>query len=241
MNYLVTISYDGSNFHGWAKQNSVRTIQSEVEKILQKIFNQSITIHGSGRTDAYVHAIAQTFSFIVKNSKIQPYALLKTLRNLSPDDIYFINVKVNEGMFHARFNAKNKTYQYVINNDKYDLFKNHYELFYPHKLNLPLLKKGAKLLIGTHDFKSFSTSDLNDTVRTINYIKFKKNKKHLFITINGDGFLRNMVRMIVGSLLDLNEHKKTIKDIQLLLNHPKKGSAITKIKASGLYLLKVNY
>jgi tRNA pseudouridine38-40 synthase len=185
--------------------------------------------------------VAQIFSFNVKKSKIQPYPLLKALRNLSPDDIYFVKVKVNEGMFHARFNAKNKTYQYVINNGKFDLFRDKYELFYSNKINLPLLKKGAKLLIGTHDFKSFSTSELTDTIRTINYIKFKKNKNHLYITINGNGFLRNMVRMIIGSLLDLNVNKKTLDDFKQLLKEPKKGSAISKAKAGGLYLLKVNY
>jgi tRNA pseudouridine38-40 synthase len=241
MNYLVTLSYDGSNFHGWAKQHNVRTVQEEIEKILQKIFNQPVPIHGSGRTDAYVHAIEQAFSFNVKKSKIQPHALLKGLRNLSPDDVYFIKVKVNEGMFHARFNAKNKTYQYVINNGKFNLFQNKYELFYPYQINLPLLKKGAKLLLHAHDFKSFSTSDLEDTIRTINYIKFKKNKNYLYITINGNGFLRNMVRMIVGSLLDLNETKKTLNTFKELLDRPKKGAAVTKAKAGGLYLLKVNY
>jgi tRNA pseudouridine38-40 synthase len=216
-------------------------VQGEIEPILARIFDQPVNIYGSGRTDAYVHAIAQTFSFSVKKTKIKPYALLKALRTIGPNDIYFVKVKTNEGMFHARFNAKNKTYQYVINNGKFDLFRNNYELFYPTKINLALLKKGSKLLIGTHDFKSFSTSELEDTTRTINYIKFKKNKNYLFITINGNGFLRNMVRMIVGSLLDLNENKKTIDDFKRLLNEPKKGSAITKVKAAGLYLVKVNY
>jgi tRNA pseudouridine38-40 synthase len=144
-------------------------------------------------------------------------------------------------MFHARFDAKNKTYQYIINNGKYDLFKSKYELFYPGKINLLLLKKGAKLLIGTHDFKSFSTSELNDTTRIINYIKFKKNLNRYYIIINGNGFLRNMVRMIVGALLDLNENKKTLEDFKRLLKEPKKGSAISKAKAGGLYLLKVYY
>jgi tRNA pseudouridine38-40 synthase len=168
-------------------------------------------------------------------------ALLIALRNLSPSDIYFVKAKVNDGMFHARFHAQNKTYQYVINNGSYDVFKNNYELFYPDKIKLPLLKKGSKLLIGSHDFKSFSTSDLNDTIRKINYIRFKQINHHLFININGDGFLRNMVRMIIGALLDLNEGKKSLLDIKKLLEYPKKGSAISKTKACGLYLLKVNY
>jgi tRNA pseudouridine38-40 synthase len=219
----------------------VRTVQEDIENILKKVFDQPITIHSSGRTDAYVHAIGQTFSFNVKKSQIQPKSLIVALRNLSPSDIYFTKIQINEGMFHARFNAKNKTYQYIINLGNYDLFRSRYELFYKKPIKLPLLKKAAKLLIGTHDFKSFSTSELPDTVRTINYIKFKKTKQGLLITVNGNGFLRNMVRMIVGSLLDLNENKKTIADFQQLLAKPAKGSAITKAKGCGLYLMKVNY
>jgi tRNA pseudouridine38-40 synthase len=209
--------------------------------MLQKIFNRSISVYVSGRTDAHVHAIAQTFSFNVKKIKIKPQVLLLALRKLSPSDIYFVKVKENDAMFHARFNTKNKTYQYVVNFDKYDVFKANYELFYPTKINLPLLKKGAKLFVGEHDFKSFTTSVFENTVRKINYIHFKKNQSKLFIIVNGNGFLRNMVRMIVGSLLDLNENKKTLNDLKKLLKEPAKGNAITKARACGLYLLKVNY
>jgi tRNA pseudouridine38-40 synthase len=219
----------------------VRTVQEEIEKIIKKIFDQNITIQCSGRTDAYVHAIGQTFSFNVKKSKINPKALLLALRSSGPTDIYFVNVKQVDGMFNARFSAKNKTYQYVINTSKYDLFKTNYELYYPTKINLTLLKKASKLLVGEHDFKSFSTSELDNTIRKINYIKFKKTKTHLLVEVNGNGFLRNMVRMIIGSFIDLNEGKKTILDIKNLLANPQKGSAINKIQAKGLYLIKVNY
>jgi tRNA pseudouridine38-40 synthase len=144
-------------------------------------------------------------------------------------------------MFHARFSAHNKTYQYVVNTGDYNVFKSRYELFYNRPIDLKLLKKTSKLFIGTHDFKSFSTSILDDTIRTINYIKFKSLNNSLIITINGDGFLRNMVRMIIGSLLDVNEHKKTMEHVAQLLKDPFKGSAITKVNGCGLYLLKVNY
>jgi tRNA pseudouridine38-40 synthase len=138
MNYLVTVSYDGSNFHGWAKQLNVRTVQEEIENIIKKIFNQNITIQCSGRTDAYVHAIGQTFSFNIKKSKITPKTLLTALRSSGPSDIYFIKVKQVDSMFNARFSAKNKTYQYVINTSEFDLFRANYELYYSKKINLPL-------------------------------------------------------------------------------------------------------
>jgi tRNA pseudouridine38-40 synthase len=114
-------------------------------------------------------------------------------------------------------------------------------LYYTHNINLPLIKKTAKLFIGKHNFKSFSTSELDDTIRIISSITFQKLNNHLTITIKANGFLRNMVRMIVGALLDVNERKKNIEQIKELLNNPEKGSSITKVKGCGLYLYKVNY
>ncbi|MDR0825801.1 MAG: tRNA pseudouridine(38-40) synthase TruA [Mycoplasmataceae bacterium] len=241
MNYLVTLSYDGSQFHGWAKQLHVRTVQEEVEKIIKQIFKKDITVYASGRTDAYVHALAQTFSFKTNKNVLKPKILLKALQNLAPQDIQFASVKEVDGMFNARFSSKSKTYRYAINLGKPDVFKKDYQFDYDHKLNLPLIKKATKLLVGEHNFKSFSTSELEQTTRTIYNIKICKSNKILLIEITGNGFLRNMVRMLVGSLLDLNEGKKTLNDIKLLLANPKKGSAISKAKACGLYLVKVKY
>jgi tRNA pseudouridine38-40 synthase len=203
--------------------------------------NEQITIYASGRTDAYVHAIEQVFSFKTKNSKIKPNVLLSALRALSPSDIYFKSLKKVKDSFHARFSAHSKTYKYEIDIKTYDVFKQNYVLSYSKNINLPLIKKAAKLLIGKHDFKSFSTSELDDTIRTVSSINFKKTLNHFTITIKANGFLRNMVRMIVGVLLDVNEHKKDLNQIKELLNNPKKGSSITKVKGCGLYLYKVVY
>jgi tRNA pseudouridine38-40 synthase len=104
-----------------------------------------------------------------------------------------------------------------------------------------LIKKASKLLLGTHNFKSFSITDVEDTVRTISKFNITKQKDYINIEITGNGFLRGMVRMIVGALLDINENKKTLNDISDLLNNPKKGSSITKARAAGLYLKKVYY
>jgi tRNA pseudouridine38-40 synthase len=188
-----------------------------------------------------VHAIEQTFSFKTKKIKLKPSILLQALRSLSPEDIYFKSVCEVDGMFHARFSAHSKIYKYEIDTKNYDVFKNNYVLFYPHKINLKSMKQAAKLLVGKHDFKSFSSSDLEDTIREVYQINFKHTANHLTIIVKANGFLRNMVRMIVGTLLDVNEHKKQLSDINQLLNNPKKGSSISKAKAAGLYLYKVNY
>jgi tRNA pseudouridine38-40 synthase len=216
-------------------------VQGEIEDILKQIHKESISINASGRTDAFVHALEQTFSFKSKKIKLKPNILLQALRNLSPDDIYFKSVREVDGMFHARFSAHSKIYKYEIDTKHYDVFKNNYVLFYPHKINLQLMKQATKLLIGKHDFKSFSTSDLEDTIREVYQINLKHTNNHLTITVKANGFLRNMVRMLVGTLLDINEHKKQLSDINQLLNSPKKGSSISKAKACGLYLYKVNY
>lgn len=241
MNYKAIVSYDGTLFHGWAKQKNVRTVQQEIEDLLFKIFNEKINIYGSSRTDAYVHAIGQVFNFKIKNNNLKPNKLIKILNRVKPNDIKFISIKKVNDKFHAQYSAKSKIYEYIVNLGKENVFNNNYVLNYHHKVNLMLLKKVSKLFVGKHDFKSFSRSELENTIRTIHYIKFKKQSNKLIITINGNGFLRNMVRMIIGSLLDVNENKKTIADIKNLLNNPIKGSAITKVLACGLFLKKINY
>ncbi|MDE7434066.1 MAG: hypothetical protein K2M43_03045, partial [Mycoplasmoidaceae bacterium] len=150
-------------------------------------------------------------------------------------------IKLCNDNFDARFNAKLKTYLYVINTGKYNVFLNNYFYNYNKPINISLIRKGAKKLIGTHDFVSFSTSVLEDTTRTIKQINITKKDNLVYIKVVGNGFLRNQVRMIVGSLIDLNESKKSLSDFDKLLNNPKKGSCISKAPGCGLYLLKVSY
>jgi tRNA pseudouridine38-40 synthase len=159
---------------------------------------------------------------------------------MSPIDILFKEVKIVNDKFHARFSAKYKTYIYLISSID-EIFKRNYQFFYEHKINIIKIKKAMKLFIGNHDFKSFSTSVLDNSIRTISKFNIKK-RKHMYVfSITGNGFLRNMVRMILGSLLDINENKKNINDITKLLSNPKKGSSIAKVPGCGLYLKEVKY
>ncbi len=241
MTYKVTVSYDGSYFHGWAKQPSHTTVQQTIEEALNRLLNKKIPIYGSGRTDSYVHALNQVFSFSYDGQLMDFDNFVIALNNLLPKSIRIKSIKKINDKFNARFNAKSKTYIYVINQGEFDLFHNDYFYNYNKKINIRKIKKGAKLLIGKHNFLSFSTSTLNDTTRTINYIKISKKQNNVLIKVNGNGFLRNQVRMIVGSLLDFNEDKKTLDDFKNLLKNPQKGSCITKAPGCGLYLYKVEY
>lgn len=157
MTYKVTLSYDGSYYHGWAKQPNDISVQQTIEEALNKLLNKSIKIYGSGRTDAYVHAINQVFSFSYEGKLMNPKNFIISLNNLLPKSIRIKSIKKVNHNFNARFNAIDKTYIYVINENKFNIFTNDYVYNYNKKVNVPLLKKAAKLLIGKHNFLSFST------------------------------------------------------------------------------------
>lgn len=240
MNYKAIVAYDGTNYHGWAIQPNNISIQETIEKNLSKILNKKTKIFGSGRTDAYVHAYNQVFSFKTTNT-MKPKEICNSLNRILPNDIFIKSIKLVDDLFNARFSAKSKTYIYKISNDVNGVFINNYTLKYNKPLNIKKMKQAANLLIGKHNFLSFSISEVEDTVRVIKSIKITNNGSVTLITITGNGFLRAMVRMIVGMLLDVNENKKTLDDVKNLLSNPKKGSSITKVKACGLYLNKVKY
>jgi tRNA pseudouridine38-40 synthase len=165
--------------------------------------------------------------------------LLLALKRMVPEDIKIKSLKKVGNDFHARFSAKAKEYIYKIYNKNDNPFFKDYYLVYDKPINLTKIKAASKLFIGKHNFLSFSISDIEDTARNIEYIKINKVGNEIVIKIKGNGFLRGMVRMIVGALIDVNENRKTNEDIKKLLNNPKKGSSITKVRASGLYLNKV--
>src|SRR5574344_914143 len=154
MRYLITISYDGSNYYGFQRLNGKRTIQNEIEQALSKINKKAVQIKGAGRTDALVHAYGQRASFDL-DYNIPPERLKNAINSLVPSDIYIKDCKIVDANFHARFNVKEKTYQYKINNGEYDPLKNNYYLHIPTKINLNKLRESAKLFIGVNNFKNF--------------------------------------------------------------------------------------
>lgn len=245
MNYCCICEYDGTNYFGWAKQNNVLTIQGIVEKTLADIFKKEIKICGSGRTDAKVHATYQVFNFKLNNIKIPTAKIKQILNHHLPDDIKIKSVKIVDNDFHATHSAKSKTYQYIINNDlksKYAQVRYaHYVWNFNRKINIKLLKKALNKFVGKHNFLSFSTTELKDTIREIFYIKVSCKESLIKIQINGNGFLRNMVRMIVAYAVAISTKQKQIETINHLLKNPCKGSSCLMAPAQGLTLIKVNY
>lgn len=241
MRYLCEISYDGYLFYGFQRQKDKRTVCSLVEEVLSKVLNENILITGASRTDRGVHA--NSFFFHFDSDKDLDTEKLKTsLNKLISNEIYFKNITTVNEDFHARYSVKSKEYVYVINMGEYNPTRRNYELEYNKKINVKLLKKASKYLVGEHDFKSFTSDSMGkNTVRKVNYIKFKKNKNLLIISIEANGFLKYMIRNIIGLFLEINENKKTPIMTKEILESKDRTKLGIKAPASGLYLNKIKY
>lgn len=242
MNYKLSIKYKGSNYHGWAVQPNNKTIQGEIENIIYKLFNIKVKIIGSGRTDTGVHAVEQVVNIDNDNLDIDPNVFMKAINSQLDYDIRVFKCEVVSNKFHARFNAKVKTYKYIINtNDVYNVFENDVIYQYNKEIDLDVVEKIKKLFLGKHNFLSFSTSEVKDTIREVTKIEYDKSNDFLIILITGNGFLRSQVRMMIGAMIALNEKKVSIKDLEIYLKKPMKGSSCYKAPACGLYLYDIEY
>ncbi len=249
-NILIEVEYDGTRFAGWQAQkghkpqapgSKLKTIQEEIEKTLQQILQEKIILIGSGRTDAGVHAKGQVANFKT-NSKLPLKNIQRALNTYLPDTIVISNMQEVPLGFHSRFSAKSKIYRYTVLNREYsDAFLHRYVWKYPYRLDINLMKRQAKVLLGRHNFKSFQAQDKKgrSAVRTIKKLLITKNNDFLHFDIEADGFLYKMVRNIVGTLVMIGNGKKI--DIKKILDsHDRKLSGQTA-PAKGLCLLKVNY
>ncbi|MEH7386643.1 tRNA pseudouridine(38-40) synthase TruA [Bacillus sp. JJ1521] len=242
--YKCIISYDGTQFSGYQVQPNKRTVQSEFETTLRKMHKgEQINIVASGRTDATVHALGQVVHFDSPLS-IPAEGWKKALNSMLPDDIRVRSVKMVEPDFHARFDVKAKEYRYrlLISEEPY-VFKRQYTYHYPYPLNLHAMKKAAGFLVGTHNFTSFcaSRTEVQDKVRTIYQIKIEKHNDELILSFIGNGFLYNMVRIIVGTLLEVGNGKKDARMIQSILAGKDRSLAGKTAPGQGLYLWQVFY
>lgn len=242
----MTFSYDGSKYNGYQKQPKTNTIQGELEKALKKInSNKVVNVVASGRTDAGVHAYSQSAHFDL-DKPISPVKLKQSLNGLIPDDIYVKNVYEASDDFHARFDVKAKEYIYKINMGNYNPIEKDYVFQYNKKLDIPEMERALKYLEGTHDFRSFVKIDeeKDDYTRTIvqtSLIRDIKNVNMITISILGTGFMRYMVRNIVGMLIEIGEGKYKSEDIIKILNSKDRTQAGICAPACGLYLKNVYY
>ncbi len=246
MRYLITIAYDGTLFSGYQKQPRERTVQGELEKALKEINGgKKVTAHASGRTDAKVHAMAQKVHFDL-DTKITVDKLEKALNSLLPEDIYVKKAEEVNDDFHARFSAIGKEYIYILNMGEYNPLERNYVYQHNKKLDVVEMERAMKYLEGTHNFKSFTKADeeKEDYVRTIsqtNLIRDTKDVNKITLVFVGTGFLRYMVRNIVGTLIEVGEGKRRSEEVIDILRKEDRKVAGKTANAEGLYLKNVFY
>ncbi len=242
MRYLVTVSYDGSEYNGFQKQKGVRSIQEELEKAVTYINDHEKTkITGSGRTDRGVHALGQTFHVDI-NVKITKEKLKRAINSLIPNSIHVIDCKMVDNEFHARYMVKRKTYKYYLNMGEYNPIERNYCYQYNKQLDVGKMRDAIKYFIGEHDFSSFTTlEEDDDPVRTIYEAKIDNIDDKLVFTFIGNGFMRYQVRNMVGYLIRIGELKKKVDELPEVLKTKKSNLGSITAKSAGLYLVKVEY
>lgn len=244
--FFISFAYDGTNFKGYQKQIKARTIQTELEHVLKQINNdQKVDVVASGRTDAHVHALSQKAHFDLETN-ISPEHLKDAMNSLLPADIYVKDVDIVNERFHARFDAKGKEYIYKINMGEYNPLERDYVYQYNHRLDVVEMERALKYLEGTHNFKSFTKSDeeKDDYIRTIsqtNLIRDLSDINKMTLTFVGNGFLRYMVRNMVGTIIEIGEGKRKSEDIIDILKAQDRRQAGHTANPEGLYLRNVFY
>jgi len=241
----LLLSYKGTDFFGWQKQKNQRTVQGEIEKSLNKLFNKSISVVGSGRTDAGVHALGQEAHFEINEKDLQKIDLFQALNHLLANDISVLDVWEAPKDFHARFSAQKKTYQYFIFHSASPpaLFQD-YVWWIKWPIHFVQLKSLAKVFKGTKDFKSFQSagSDVKETLKTIYTSRWMQLSSNLYAyEITGSGFLKQMVRNIVGTQIDILKKPDSKAKLYDILASKDRRQALSAAPPQGLYLKEVFY
>ena len=243
--YQILIEYEGSNFIGWQIQKKGNSVQKTIQTILSKLLKSKIKIIGAGRTDAGVHAIEQSAHFDTKTIITNKKKFLNSINYfLNKKLISIISIKKKKINFHSRYSAKFRIYKYVIFNRESNpsIYKNR-GWYIKKKIDLKILKKGAKLLEGEKDFSTFRASSCTSKspIRTINYVKVKKNENTIEIKFKSQSFLQQQVRSMVGCLKVLGERKWSIKKFKSVMNSKKRSQCAYPAPPHGLFLEKVIY
>jgi len=242
--YKGIVVYDGSGFSGYQIQPNGRTVQEELEKALRKMHKgDAVSVTASGRTDAGVHAKGQVIHFD-STLQLSSERWVIALNGLLPDDISIMQVAAAPSSFHARFDATGKTYKYVVYTGSVrDPFKRHYAAHHPYGMDIVKVKKAANFLLGTHDYTSFCSAktDKANKIRTVSAIDIEQSSDEIIFTFTGNGFLYNMVRIMVGTLLDVGSGKLVLHSIPSILEGRDRTLAGKTAPAEGLYLWEVYY
>ncbi|HET7629020.1 MAG TPA: tRNA pseudouridine(38-40) synthase TruA [Bacillales bacterium] len=241
---LCKTAYDGTEYSGWQVQPNARTVQAEIESALARIHKgRSVRIHGSGRTDAHVHAHGQMFHFDTELD-IPAEGWRRALNAGLPDDVLIRSVVPVDPQFHARFDVKKKEYRYrVLLAPEADVFRRRYTLYMPHKLDVERMRQAGVSLVGTHDFSSFCAANASaaDKIRTLFAVDVIENGDELMFRLQGNGFLYQMVRIIVGTLLEVGTGRREPNEVSAILHGRDRTLAGKTAPGHGLFLWEVSY
>jgi len=242
-NYKLKISYDGTRYFGWERQPNKETIQGKIENVLSRMCDTDIEIIGAGRTDAGVHAKAMIANVHMETTMTEE-DILEYMNRYLPDDIAVLTVTKASDRFHARYNAKGKTYCYTIFNGKVKpVFNRKYYTFIEEKLDVEAMREASNYLVGEHDFKSFCGNPKmkKSTIREIKSIDIKSSKGYIYLYFTGTGFLQYMVRILVGTLLMVGKGEMRPEEVKDVLDARDRTKAGQTAPAKGLRLEKVYY
>lgn len=241
MKYLFEISYNGSNYHGWQSQANAVGVQEVVEGVLHKLFRKEINIVGSGRTDTGVHCVKQFFHMEWEEDLNYP-STIQRLNSFLPRDISINSIHKIKPDAHARYDARERTYEYRITKTKNPFYQGYAYHFFK-EVNVPTMNEAAALLVGKQDFQSFSkvNTDVNHFICDLKKARWNQKGDLLVFTIVANRFLRGMVRAIVGSLLNVGTEKISVKDFQKIIKSKDRKKAGMNVPPEGLYLMDVKY
>ena len=243
MRILGVCSYKGTNYYGWQKQVGFVSVQSTIEEVLSKVYDSPISITGSGRTDAGVHALRQYFHFDTEKEK-DLKQLAYSLNKMLPEDIKIISFEKVSDDFHARYNAKRKIYEYRIVLKNKDPFQDQLACIYPMEFDFDLFKKALDKFVGKHNYQDFTSKEEDEGgfTREIYKIKVDKKDNNISVVFEGNGFMRYQIRNMIGAALNVANKKEDLEFIDYHLEEDKNREIISyKAPANGLYLVDVLY
>ena len=240
--YFVQLSFKGSNYHGWQVQPNAITVQEIVEKAFSTVLRKKVVVTGAGRTDAGVHALFYILHFDFPDYEIETEKMVKRLNGFLPPDISLYKIWKVPADAHARFSALSRTYKYFIHSKK-DPFKTEISYLFTGNLDIDKMNEGALIVKEYTDFTSFSRlhSDVKTNFCTVNFAHWEKRKNSLIFTINADRFLRNMVRAITGTLIQLGRGKISLEDLRKIIDLKDRRAAGESVPAGGLFLTDIKY